>query len=229
MKNRVLMFTIAGLLSSLVLFGCGSGNTAGGSTKESVIYNKYCDIVSGSDPKKWDGFALIDLDGDGVNELFATCIDGEREDEGIQPYMIAGYNKADDLIVNDELQDGVAGAGGYRGSLYYIECKGILHESMVFAPLGLPADTIYELKDGKTEIKDQGEFSVDSYDESEDDSWDPFEHGSWSWNGETVPEEKYNEMLKEATGDTEGSLMSEIDWKDKDAILEELKKYTSVK
>ena len=240
MKNSFLMPAVAGLLCSIVLFGCGStdsagvsinGSTdsAGGSIKESTIYNKYCDIVSSSDPKRWDGFALIDLDGDGVKELFATCIDGEREDEGIQPYMIAGCNKAGNPIVNDEFQDGVAGAGGYRGMLYFIEGKGLLHESMVFAPLGLPADTIYELKDGMTEIKDQGEFSVDSYDDAEDDSWDPFEHGSWSWNGETVSEEKYYEMLKESTCDTEGSLMSEIDWKSKDAIFEELKKYTSKK
>lgn len=98
----------------------------------------------------------------------------------------------------------------------------ILHESMTFAPFGLPADTIYVLNNGKLEISDQGEFSIDSYNDEEDEEWDPLEHGSWAWNEQTVTEGEYNEKLKEATRAMEGFPVSEIEWKDKDVILKEL-------
>ena len=48
MKNSFLMPAVAGLLCSIVLFGCGSTDSAGGSTKESTIYNKYCDCDNGT-------------------------------------------------------------------------------------------------------------------------------------------------------------------------------------
>lgn len=215
MKKRILMIITAALLGSFLISGCSSA--------EKKIYEKYSGIVSGLDEKKWDGFALIDLDGDGVKELFATCINGEREDQSIQPYMIVGHSDKD-TVINDELQDGVAGAGGYRGELYYLEGKGILHESMTFAPLGLPADTVYVLKNGSIEISDTGEFSVESFDDAEDEGWDPLKHGYWSWNGERVDEDRYREMLREATKDTDGLPMSGIEWQDKDTILEEIKR-----
>ena len=233
MKKGLLLITMI-VFCSFVFFGCGGtnskngsvGEAASGTQKEQVeaktVHKDYYDIVSKADPKQWDGFALIDLDGDGVNELFATFIDGEREDPGIQPYMIVGYNNT--AIINDELQDGVAGAGGYRGTLYYLEGKGILHESMVYAPFGTPADTIYALKDGKIEIMGQGEFTVDDFAGSEDEGWDPLEHGSWTWNGQNVTEEEYNGKVREATNDTEGLPMSEIDWKSKEDIQKELER-----
>ena len=245
MGRRLLIIFVV-MISVFALFGCNNKNSANDNTGEvnseasettkeqaevstpeketpekQDIYKKYYDIVSESDQKKWDSFALIDLDGDGIYELFATCIKGEREDESIQPYMIVGHNN-DETVINDELQDGVAGAGGYRGTLYYFEGKGILHESMTFAPFGLPADTIYVLNNGKLEISDQGEFSVDSYNDEEDEEWDPLEHGSWAWNEQTVTEGEYNEKLKEATRAMEGFPVSEIEWKDKDVILKEL-------
>lgn len=233
MKKGLLLITMI-VFCSFVFFGCGGTNSKNGSVGEAAsgtqkkqveaktVYKDYYDIVSKADPKQWDGFALIDLDGDGVNELFATFIDGEREDPGIQPYMIVGYNNT--AIINDELQDGVAGAGGYRGTLYYLEGKGILHESMVYAPFGTPADTIYALKDGKIEIMGQGEFTVDDFAGSEDEGWDPLEHGSWTWNGQNVTEEEYNGKVREATNDTEGLPMSEIDWKSKEDIQKELER-----
>ena len=255
MKKRIILITAAVLLESFLLCGCGGTGTAaapeegtvaaseeqtdtgsgaetaqtGADTEtgaERAAYEDFYGIVSDADPKKWDGFSLIDLDGDGIYELFATCIEGEREDEGIQPYMIAAYNN-NKSTVNDALQDGVAGAGGYRGTLYYIEGRGILHESMTYAPFGIPADTVYVLKDGAVEISDTGEFSLDSYDDTEGDNWDPFEHGSWSWNGENVTEEEYYEALKKATGDSEGLPLCEIDWKSRDTMLEELKSLSS--
>ncbi len=185
-------------------------------------YQAFTDFVSEADPKKWDGFALIDLDGDGMAELFATCLEGEREDPGIQPYMIAGQDQSGKVVINDELRDGVAGAGGYRGTLYYLEDMGLLHESMTYAPFGSPADTVYAFRNGTIEVSDTGEYSVDDFDGADEEGWDPLAHGTWTWNGETLTEEEYYGKLKEATNDTEGLPFEGIDWKDKDTILESL-------
>ena len=190
------------------------------------IYQEFCDVLSVADPVKWDRFKLIDLDGDGVFELFATCIDGRREDPGIQPYVIIGHNDAG-LVLNDELYDVVAGAGGYRGILSYLEGKGKLHESMVFAPFGEPADRVYSLKDGKIEETGFGEFTADRSVDMTGDDWDLFKNGDWTWNGRTVTEEEYNKNLKEATDHAEGKALCETDWQNKDAVLAELKSLMS--
>ncbi len=251
MRKRLLLLSAIFVLNALLLFGCGrsgpAGEAAGGAPEEQTnsgsdtetdesdagedaeadaAGNKnqdFADFVSGADPKEWDGFALIDLDGDGTDEFFATCLEGEREDPSIQPYLIVGHDQNGKVVINEALQDGIAGAGGYRGTLYYLEGMGLLHESMTFAPFGSPADTVYALRDGTIEISDSGEFSVDDFDESEEEGWDPLEHGSWTWNGESVTEEEYYGKLKEATNDTEGLPLCEIEWKNKDTILASLK------
>lgn len=185
------------------------------------IYREFYDIVSDADKMEWDGFRLIDLDGDGIYELFATRIDGEREDPGIQPYMIVGH-KDGETVKNDELSDGVAGAGGYRGSLYYLEGKGILHESMFFAPLGEPADRVYSLKDGEIVETDTGDFSADRSADMYADDWDLFANGEWRWNGKTVTEDEYKDSLRKATDNTTGRMLCEIDWMSREQALDKL-------
>ena len=188
---------------------------------DTEIYRAFYDIVSDADPGEWDGFQLIDLDGDGIFELFATCIDGEREDPGIQPYMIVGHND-EGVVVNDQLYDGVAGAGGYRGSLYFLEGTGKLHESMAYAPFGVPSDRVYLIMDGEITETDMGEFAVDTEAAPESDDWDPFENGQWLWNGSPVTEDDYENSLKEATDNMDGKALSEMDWMGKDGALEQL-------
>ena len=187
-----------------------------------AVYQEFYNAVSAADPVKWDRFKLIDLDEDGVFELFATCIDGRREDPGLQPYLIIGHNNAG-AVLNDGLFDGVAGAGGYRGVLFYLEGKGKLHESMTFAPFGEPADRVYSLTDGKITETDLGEFTADRAADLYSDDWDLFKNGEWKWNGKTVTEEEYSKNLKEATGNAEGKALCDIDWVSKETMLGELK------
>lgn len=233
--------TIIIMLALAMLCACGKipetaepGNVSGTKNNEPAetvesdeepedikTYCKFYDIVADNDTAQWDRFALIDLDGDGIFELFATCIDGEREDPGIQPYMIVGHND-EDVIRNDELFDGVAGAGGYRGALYYLEGKGKLHESMIFAPMGEPADRVYQLKDGKINDTDVGEFTADRTIDMYADDRDMFEHGEWRWNGKTVTEDEYKNALREATDNTHGKPLCETDWMSTDAVLSKL-------
>ncbi len=188
---------------------------------EERIYGDILDLVLDLDAKRWDGFSLIDLDDDGIFELFATCINGDREDPGIQPYMIASHNDKG-VVVNDELQDGVAGAGGYRGTLYYLEGLGILHESAVYAPLGVPADTVYVMEDGRISMTDSGYFTADPESDPYADDFDPLEHGEWKWNEKTVTEDEYKKNLRDAIDNTEGKPLCEINWKNRAALLKKL-------
>ncbi len=189
---------------------------------EKNIYDDYYEIVSNADSSKWDGFQLLDLDGDGMPELFATCIDGERVDPGMQPYMIVGHY-GNDIFINDELADGAAGAGGYRGQLYCLKGVGMLHDSAVYAPLGEPSDTVYVLDQGKIKYKVSGSFEADTDSAPDGDDWDLFEHGSWKWDGLTVTEDEYKKKLREATDNTMGFPMCEIDYMDKESMLEVLR------
>ncbi len=189
-----------------------------------ALYREYYDLVSSLDPAEWDGFQLIDLDYNDMPELFATCTSGLADDPGMQPYMIVGHNK-DGIVVNDDLRDGVAGAGGYRGSLYYLAGHGKLHDVAAYAPFGEPADTIYVMEDGQINYKVSGCFEADR-DSEIDENWDLFEHGVWKWDGETVSEEEYQEKLQEETFGDEGSPMSEIDYMDKADMLDLLSKAT---
>ncbi|MBE5860094.1 MAG: hypothetical protein E7301_08230 [Butyrivibrio sp.] len=189
------------------------------------IYSQYRSIVEQASSTEWDSFQLIDLDADGTPELFATCTDESRPDPGMQPYMIVGHN-ANGIVKNDEFADGVASAGGYRGTLYYIPGTGKLLDSAVNAPLGVPSDTIYEMKDGKIDYTVYGGFEVTEYPEDDNyDDWDPMEHGEWRWMDETVTEEEYKSKFAEATDNTHGVAMSEIDYMDKDSMLKELEKH----
>ena len=124
------------------------------------IYKEFFDYISDADPSEWDGFKLIDLDGDGIYELFATNSNGKSEDPAMQPYLVLGHND-DGIVINDFLQDGVAGVGGYRGSLYCLEGHGKIYESAIYAPFGEPSDTVYVLDDGELILSDQGYFEFD--------------------------------------------------------------------
>jgi hypothetical protein len=188
------------------------------------IYEEYRTIVDQTEPSEWDRFQLIDLDADGQPELFATCTDENRPDAGMQPYMIVGYNQQG-IVMNDEFADGVASAGGYRGTLYYLPGTGKLLDSAVYAPLGLPSDTIYEMKDGAITYTEYGGFNVTEYpDDTADENWDPMEHGEWEWMDETVSEDEYKQKFLAATENTTGKAMNEIDYMDKESMLKELEK-----
>ena len=66
----------------------------------------------------WDSFQLVELDGDDYPELVATHADSQtRVYGGMQCYLIVDFH--DDVLVINEIADGVASAGGYRGEKYF--------------------------------------------------------------------------------------------------------------
>ncbi len=198
------------------------------SKSSGTIYDQYIDVVKNYKNEEWelklDKFALIDLDGDEVPELFAT---GEYVDEdffgGMQPYLIVG-NSENRAVVNDIMADGVAGAGGYRGTLYYLPGLGKIHDSAVYAPFGSPSDTIYIMKDGKIDTLVSGYFEVDAGNlpENVDDNFDILDYGQWYWDGVPVDEGEYKKLFVEAIENTHGTALCDIDYMSKDEIIKVL-------
>ena len=165
----------------------------------------------------WDSFQLVELDGDDYPELVATNADSRtRVDGGMQCYLIVDYHE-NSLVIN-EIADGVASAGGYRGEKYFIPEKGILYDRAMWAPYGTPGDTVYIMEDGKVKEKDYGYFEPDSDYEYPDN----MEKGIWYWNEEVVTEEEYNNKLNDATNNLSGKAFCEINYLDKDSMTSEL-------
>ena len=191
------------------------------------IYAGYAAIVSNpkafewrdfnvmADGYNWDGFQLIDFNGDGIEELIATNRDENRFDGGIQYYMIVSQNE-NGLVVN-YVFDGVASAGGYRGSKSYIAGKGI-YDDAIYAPYGTPNFSFRVFEKGKLVVKESGYLDVNrDYEYPE-----CMEKGTWYWNDKAVTEAEYNEKVKELTQNDSGKTLESIDYIDKDTMLRTL-------
>ena len=169
---------------------------------------------------EWNNFQLVDMDEDGVPELFITCKNAALE--GIQMYRIVYYSE-NGLEVY-EAQDGVASAGGYRGTIYYLHGTRKLHHYSFDAPYNLPYDWVYSLQDGKEVTVGEGGFYLDYDLLPEDYDYDKiYDYGEWKWNDEVVSEDKFNEYFREAVEDIAGTALNSIDCQTKESILNYLK------
>ena len=158
------------------------------------------------------------MDGDGISELFATCLNDNNECYQLymlQPYMIVGHDE-NGIVINDDLADGTASAGGYRGTLYYLPGIGKIHDSAMYAPYGTPSDTVYIMKNGRIELLSSGYFSVDSSDLP--DNWS----GTWYWNDEIVDENEYNQRLISDLENTTGVALCDINYFGKEEMIKAL-------
>lgn len=165
---------------------------------------------------KWDSFQLVDFDGDGTPELIATCVSEDRPDGGMQHYAIVD-NTGNGLSISD-IADGVASAGGYRGTAYYIPGTSIIYDLSNSAPTGAPGATIYAFENGKIEYKEGGYCEPDPEDPSD------WSKGTWNWGTEEISEDEYNNKLNSLTQNQSGTPLNEINYMDKDSMLKELQK-----
>lgn len=181
---------------------------------DGVYYDRYVydDLDYG-----WKDFALIDFDGDGSDELIATNEDWEtRVDAGMQYYLIASYY--DGKLVITELGDGVASAGGYRGTKCYLPGKGVIYDDAFSAPLGAPSFSIYRLQNGSFEYTEGGYVSPDF----DLDYPECLDKGEWHVGDSIVTEEEYYKAFKELTDDNSGIALEDIEYIGKDEMLKEL-------
>ncbi len=178
------------------------------------LYEQYYDIISGLD-EKWDMFQFDDLDGDGFPEVFISSSELDMND--LQQYMIITHSNAG-AELNEGLSDGVASAGGYRGTLYYVAGSSIVYERASSAPENNPSDNVYLLDNGHLTLYATGTTETQDGYQGPDDK----EHMSWYWNGEEVTPEKYEELLNAETENLSGEALSDIVYVDRETILESI-------
>ena len=161
----------------------------------------------------FDGFQLIDLDSDTDPELIATISNPDRFDNGMQTYVTVDFEK-DRFFIN-EIHDGVAGAGGYRGDKYYIPGKGIIYDISYDAPYGAPGSSIYVYEVGILELKEYGYLSPNADYEYPKN----LEIGTWYWCDNEVTEKEYDYKLKNSTLNFSGQALKKIEYMDKESFL----------
>ncbi len=181
-----------------------------------MIYEQYYDIVSGLDDK-WDKFMFVYFDNDDIPDIVVSSSTPGLND--LDEYQIITRSKAG-AEVNDDLRDGVASAGGYRGQLYYVPGKGILYERTTNAPLNNPADYVYLLDDGHLTLYATGRTEVTDDYTGPDDT----ENMIWYWNDEEVSADEYEKKLKAETENLSGDALSSLFYVDKESMLNRLEK-----
>ena len=192
-------------------------------------YQAYAYFILNSDKFEWykfyddeyyafDGFKLVDLDSDTDFELIATISRENRFDYGMQTYVIVDFDH--EMFFINEIRDGVAGGGGYRGDKYYIEGQGIIYDISYNAPYGAPGASVYAYEKGKLV------FTVGGYVDPNSDYEYPenIENGTWYWDSDEVSKEEYNENLNKATLNLSGKAFNKIDYLDKETMLSLLTK-----
>ena len=191
---------------------------------DDALYADYLAIVQESTDVEWDGFALIDLDLDGTKDFVCTCTNYENETMkmySLQPYMIV-FTGAEGPEKYEDLMDGVASAGGYRGNLYYISGSRMVYDCASYAPFGVPDDSVYLLENGEKTLAGSGYFEVDQDELPSEGSYDILEYGDWMWNQEVVTKEQYEQNLDAVLGDYERIPLCELDYLDRDSMIEVL-------
>ena len=244
-KTKVI--ALIGLLTIATLAGCGKEQQkpTGGVEKPVIeeleeeqslsdldnaeVYQAYADFIDNYTSYEWEkiydvedygwnAFALIEFDGDADPELIATNTDEMgRVDGGMQCYLIVDYTGDGFHIM--ETSDGVASAGGYRGTKYYVPGAGIVYDLSNDAPLGAPGASIFTYQNGTLEYTNGGYLQADyelEYPEC-------VEKGTWYWDDEEVTEEEYNEKLNAITEDQSGIALAGIHYGTREQFLSGLK------
>ena len=178
------------------------------------LYEQYYDIVSGLD-EKWDQFMFVYFDQDNFPDIVVSSTQPGLND--LNEYMIITHSNAG-AEVNEDLRDGVASAGGYRGTLYYVPQMGILYERTNYAPANNPGDNVYLPDNGHLTLYATGRTEVlDGYTGPDD-----IEHMTWYWNDVEVTPDEYEEKLKAETNNLSGDALSSLFYVDRESMLNRL-------
>lgn len=180
------------------------------------LYEQYYDIVSGLDDK-WDQFRFVYFDGDDFPDIIVSSTVPGLND--LKEYLVITRSRAG-AEVNEDLRDGVASAGGYRGDLYYVPQNGILYERTYNAPANNPGDYVYLLDDGRLSLYATGRTEITDGYTGPDDK----EHLTWFWNDTEVTAEEYEKKLNEETMNLSGDALATLFYVDKESMLSRLEK-----
>lgn len=165
----------------------------------------------------WDGYQLIELDGDDSPEMIVTSLNECSPTDGLQHYLV--LDNTDSGLVINEMADGVASAGGYRGTLYYLPNSSVIYDMSISAPYGAPGFTLYKAENGKINYVESGYFNPDH-----EAGADAMDQGQWYWGSNVVTQEEYDSKIDEFTDSQSGIAFNEIQYMDKDSMMKELNK-----
>lgn len=165
----------------------------------------------------WDSFQLVELDGDDSQEMIITCKNETSPDDGLQHYLI--LDNTDSGLVINEMADGVAAVGGYRGTLYYLPGSAVIYDMSVSAPYGAPGFTLYKAENGKINYVESGYFNPDH-----EAGADAMDQGEWYWGSDVVTQEEFDSKVDELSESQSGIAFNEIQYMDKDSMMKELNK-----
>ena len=159
-------------------------------------------------------FQFIYLTNDNFPSILVSSSVLSEEDNGLNNYLIITYSNAG-AEINEDLRDGVASAGGYRGSLYYVPGTGTVYELINEAPNNNPSCQVSLLDNGHLYLYASGWTEVLEGYEGPDDK----EHLKWFCNSDEVSAEEYEENLNEATNNLTGTAFYSIEFMDKTTML----------
>ncbi len=152
MKKRFISML---LVLAVLVAAFPSSNVEAASRTKKKAYKAYYKWMKSDEMKisdyreeKFNKFKLVDLDNDKIPELIALYED--RVGTDVNTYAICTF---DGKKVNSiKVCSGVAGAGGFRGSVSYIPKKGKIAAYSMSSGTGSSYDTYYKIKKGKIVI-----------------------------------------------------------------------------
>lgn len=168
-------------------------------------YKAYYNWLAKEAPKEYKKYTLVKLDGDKVPELI-----GHYSVEYLDYYIVCSYDGKN--VVTQEFQEGVATAGGFRGSLLYIPKKGKILSSSFLAGTGDANDDIYALKKGKFKRVAAGESGYE---------FNGDQH--YTWNNKKVSKKNYNKKLKKVFNKSKGKSFTSLKYISKSKMKKKLK------
>jgi hypothetical protein len=168
-------------------------------------YKAYSNWLAKEAPKQYKKYTLVKLDGDKVPELI-----GYYSDEGMDYYIVCAYDGKN--VVTQEVQEGVASVGGFRGSLLYMPKKGKIWSNSISAGTGAEYDAVYVLKNGKFKSAASGssEYGLNG-------------KKQYIWNDKRVSKKNYNKNLKKSFNTSKGKTFTSLKYISKSNMKKKLK------
>ena len=213
MRKNLGAFVLAGGLALAAggNFGAFSGIAGPAVSVEAAITKKdaylaYSAWLSSKKSDTYKKFKLLDLDGDGVEELFGKSANEDPYGE-VYSYVVLTYNGT--KLAKKSFQSGVASAGGYRGGTSILPGKGKIWENYISSGTGEGEDIIYTLKNGKFKKTATGTYSLASE--------------TNQWKGKTVSAKTYSKKLEKMFPSAKAKDLEKMSYQSRSKVLAKLK------
>lgn len=194
-KNSFLLLIFLLMLSNVCTL-----NVSAASKKET--YSLYKEWLNSKEGKQYDGFALVKIDKDDVCELVAHRVNALSY---LDEYLI--LTNVNGTLVSESIADGVASAGGYRGSYSFIPKKGKMYQYSWSSGTGEKYHSVYTFKKGKINEIHCGT-----------ETYNPYPKVKYQWNNKTVSKKKFKASLKKAINTKKTKAFNQLHYRNRTKI-----------